>query len=129
MRSLALAGLLLFSIAGCAGTARVGETPIDKRNMITAEEIAKSRTAGWFAYDLISNLRPHFLRSQSAQYLENREPVYPVVYLDGSIYGELESLRSLSIEGIKSIQYVPAYDTTARFGQTLQGGAIVVRTH
>src|SRR6185503_20484907 len=128
MRRLAFAGLLSLTIAGCSA-ATVGETPIDKRNTITADEIAKARTSGWFAWDLISSLRPHFLRSQSAQYLDNREPVYAVVYLDGGVYGELESLKSLSIEGIKSIQFVPPYDTTARFGHTLQGGAIVIRTH
>lgn len=129
MRRLAFAGLLLFSIAGCTSATTPRATPIDKRNTITADEIASARTPGWFAYDLISNLRPHFLRSQSAQYLDQRDPVYAVVYVDEVPRGDLESLKSLSIEGIKSIQFVPPYDTTARFGQTLQGGAIVIRTH
>ena len=129
MRRLAFAGLLLFCIAGCTSATTSSATPIDKRNTITADEIASARTPGWFAYDLISNLRPHFLRSQSAQYLDQRDPVYAVVYVDEVPRGDLESLKSLSIEGIKSIQFVPPYDTTARFGQTLQGGAIVIRTH
>jgi len=129
MRRLAFAGLLLFTIAGCTSATTSGATPIDKRNTITAEEIATARTSGWFAYDLISNLRPHFLRSQSPVYLSDRAPVYPVVYLDEMVHGDLESLRSLSIDGITSIQFIPPYDTTARFGQTLQGGAIVIRTH
>ena len=129
MRRLAFAGLLLFSISGCTSATTSRATPIDKRNTITADEIASARTPGWFAYDLISNLRPHFLRSQSAQYLDQRDPVYAVVYVDEVPRGDLESLKSLSIEGIRSIQFVPPYDTTARFGQTLQGGAIVIRTH
>lgn len=129
MRTLAFAGLLLFSIAGCSSATTSGAGPIDRRNTITEEEIAKARTPGWFAYDLISNLRPHFLKSQSAQYLDQRDPVYAVVYVDEVVRGDLESLKSLSIEGIRTIQFVPPYDTTARFGQTLQGGAIVIRTH
>ena len=55
--------------------------------------------------------------------------MFAVVYLDEMVHGDLESLRSLSVDGIKSIQFVPPYETTARFGQTLQGGAIVIRTH
>ena len=129
MRRLAFAGLLFFSIAACATASTASSTPIDRRNTITAEEIEKARTAGWFAYDLISSLRPHFLRSQSAQSLSDRNPVYAVVYVDEIVRGDLESLKSLSIEGIRSIQFIPPYDTTARFGQTLQGGAIVIRTH
>ena len=93
------------------------------------EEIADVRAPGPYAWDLISRLRPHFLKSQSAQYLENRDPIFAVVYVDEVYHGELESLKSLNVEGIKSIQFIPPYDTTARFGQTLQGGAIVIRTH
>ncbi len=129
MRRIAFAGLVFFSMAGCASATTAAETPIDRRNTITIEEIEKARSSGWFAYELISNLRPHFLRSQSAQYLDQRDPVYAVVYVDEIVRGDLESLKSLSIDGIKTIQFVPPYDTTARFGQTLQGGAIVIRTH
>lgn len=129
MRRAAFAGLLFLTIAACASAPTATPSPIEKRNTITTEEIENARTAGVFAYDLISNLRPHFLKSQSAQYLTDREPVYAVVYVDEVVRGDLESLKSLSIEGIKSIQFIPPYDTTARFGQTLQGGAIVIRTH
>ena len=129
MQRLALAGLLFLSIAGCSSATTTAATPIDRRNTISLEEIEKARTTGWFAWDLISNVRPHFLRSQSAQSLNDRDPVYAVVYVDEILRGELESLKSLSMEGVKSIQFIPPYDTTARFGQTLQGGAIVIRTH
>lgn len=129
MRRFALAGLVFFSIAGCTSATTSSATPIDRRNTITIEEIEKARSPGWFAYDVIANLRPHFLRSQSAQTLSDRYPVYAVVYVDEIVRGDLESLKSLTIDGIKSIQFVPPYDTTARFGQTMQGGAIVIRTH
>jgi hypothetical protein len=129
MRRLALAGLFVLSITACSSATQAGPTPVDRRNTITTEEIEKARTSGWFAWDLISNLRPHFLKSQSAQYLTDRDPVFAVVYVDEMQHGDLETLKSLSVEGIRSIQFIPPYDTTARFGQTLQGGAIVIRTH
>jgi len=129
MRRLALAGFLAVSLGACSSAMTSGAAPVDKRNIITLDEIEQARSPGWFAYDLIANLRPHFLKSQSAQYLDQRGPVYAVVYVDELAHGELETLKSLSIEGIKSIQFIPPYDTTARFGQTLQGGAILIRTH
>lgn len=129
MRRLVCAGLMLCVISGCSSAVAVPSSPIEKRNTITMEEIADVRAPGPYAWDLISRLRPHFLKSQSAQYLESRDPIFAVVYVDEVYHGELESLKSLNVEGIKSIQFIPPYDTTARFGQTLQGGAIVIRTH
>jgi hypothetical protein len=129
MRQFVLAGLMIYAIAGCAPAVAVPSSPIEKRNMITTEEIAEARAPGPYAWDLISRLRPHFLKSQSAQYLDSRDPVYAVVYVDEVYHGDLDSLKSLNVEGIKSIQFIPPYDTTARFGETLQGGAIVIRTH
>jgi hypothetical protein len=120
---------LFFSITGCATGGPPPLTPIDRRNTITAEEIENARSPSIFAWDLISTLRPHFLRSQSAVGLTERNPVFAAIYVDEVYRGELDILKSLSVDGIKSIQFIPPYDTTARFGQTLQGGAIVIRTH
>ena len=82
MRRFVVASLMFLSIAGCTSATTSAATPIDRRNTITLEEIEKARTSGWFAWDLISNLRPHFLRSPSAQSLNERDPVYAVVYVD-----------------------------------------------
>jgi hypothetical protein len=129
MRRFVFAGLLLCVIAGCTTAAAIPSSPADKRNMITTEEIAEVRAPGPYAWDLISRLRPHFLKSQSPTYLDNRDPVYARVYVDDVYHGELESLKMMEIGPIKSIQFIPPYDTTARFGETFQGGAIMIRTH
>ena len=67
-----------------------------------------------FAWDVISNLRPHFLRSQSAQSLNERDPVYAVVYVDEIVRGDLESLKSLSMsipEAVRAAQAIGAERT------------------
>lgn len=129
MRRFVFAGLLVCVIAGCSPAVAVPASPEDKRNMITAVDMAEARVPGPYAWDLISRVRPHFLKSQSPQYLDNRAPVFAVVYVDDVYHGDIESLKSMNIEGIRSIQFIPPYDTTARFGETFQGGAIMIRTH
>ena len=129
MRRLMFGGLMLCAIAACSSAVAVPSSPADKRNMITTEDIADVRAPGPYAWDLISRLRPHFLKSSNPQYLENRDPVFARVYVDEVYHGELESLKTMDVGGIKSIQFIPPYDTTARFGETFQGGAIMIRTH
>ena len=115
--------------AGCSSATGSGAGNPERRNVITADEIKDVANPGWSAYDLISRVRPEYLKSRSAQTLREPEPVYAVVYLDDIYHGELESLKDITISRVASVQFINAYDTTARFGQTYQGGAIMVRTH
>lgn len=126
MRKIALASALIFATSACASAPTYG--PGGNRDVIGLEEIQAARTPAWFAWDLISSLRPHFLRSQSAQTLTEREPRFALVYVDDIYHGELESLKSLRLERILSIQFLPPFDAKTRFGQDMPGGAIVIRT-
>ena len=126
MRRAAIAAILCCTIIACAsgGTAPAGKD----RNFISLMEIERARLPGWSTYDLISRLRPHFLRSPSAVSLEDRDPIFPVVYVDEIFHGQLESLREFSIDRLNSIEYLSPYDATTRFGSHIQGGAILIRT-
>jgi hypothetical protein len=131
MKRLAL--VLSFALlAACSSATTTGSgapSPENKRNTITAEEIAKARTPGWFTYELINQLRPSFLKSRSAVTLESRDPIYADVYINEAYHGDLESLRSLPLDGITSIVYLSPYDAATRFGKEMPGGAIMIRTH
>lgn len=100
----------------------------DNRNLITYEEIKATRTPGWSAWDLIAQTRPNFLRSRGATSLRDPTPVRAVVYLDGVMYGRLETLHSLNVEDIREIEFISAGDATTRFGTDHLGGAILIRT-
>lgn len=55
-----------------------------------------------------------------------------LVYIDGSKYGDLTSLRSLSINGLKSIQWLDAVRAGTllpNIGSEPIAGAIVITTH
>jgi len=131
MKRLSIAILLALATA-CSSATTTGsgaQNPGDKRNTITAEEIAKARTPGWYAYELINSLRPSFLKQHNAVTLESRDPIYADVYLNEVYHGDIDSLKSLPLEGITSIQYLSPFDAATRFGKEMPGGAIMIRTH
>jgi hypothetical protein len=125
MRQVAFASALVIAMSACASAP---PRAASDRDIIRLEEIQAARTPNWFAWDLISSLRPHFLRSQSAVTLTEREPVFAAVYVDEVYHGELETLRSLRLEKILSVQFLPPFDAKTRFGQDMPGGAILIRT-
>ena len=129
MRKLILASLVYFSIAACSASTTGMRSTASGHDFITSEEIQSVMVPGWSTWDLISRLRPHFLTSRSAQSLREPDPVFAVVYLDEIYHGELESLKTLKIQKIMSIQYLNPYDATTRFGTNMAGGAIMIRTH
>ena len=126
MRKIAFASALILAITACASAAGSGAGA--DRNLITFEEIERARTPGWHAWDLISALRPHFLRSQSAVTLTERDPVFARVYVDEIYHGEIESLKSLVLDKIMSVEFLPPFDAKTRFSEDMPGGAILIRT-
>jgi hypothetical protein len=127
----AAVALICLLLAAC-GSVRPESSPTgfagDKRNIITYEEIKAAKTPGWSAWDLIAQTRPNFLRSRGATSLRDPTPVRAVIYLDGVMYGKLESLRTLNVEEIREIEFISAGDATTRFGTDHLGGAILIRT-
>jgi len=130
MQRAALAFICLM-LAAC-GSVRAGSSPTgfagDKRNYISYEEIKATRSPGSTAWDLISQIRPNFLRTRGASSLRDLTPTGAVIYLDGVLYGKLESLKSLNIDDIREIEFINASDATTRFGTDHLGGAILIRT-
>jgi hypothetical protein len=130
IRKSVLACFIVIAISACSSaTTATGDSPTQKRSTITTEEIQKISNPGWSAYDLISRVRPEWLRARNPQTLREPDPIYPIIYLDDIENGEIESLKDITISRVASVQYITAYDTTARFGKTYVGGAIMVRTH
>jgi hypothetical protein len=50
------------------------------------------------------------------------------VFVDGSPYGDMESLRGFRVENIQEMRYVNATDATIRYGGMYQGGVILITT-
>lgn len=116
-------------VLGCgSGPAPDNGLGFRNRSILTSEEIKSSRVSGWTAYDLISQLRPEYLRSRGPTSLRNTRPVTAAVYVDDIRFGELDSLKTMSADQIFSVQYIGASDATTRFGTDHFGGAILITT-
>ncbi|HUF49561.1 MAG TPA: hypothetical protein VMN60_01930, partial [Longimicrobiales bacterium] len=80
------------------------------------------------AYDLLTRLRPQWLRPRGSVSAQDPDAGYPVVYLDGTRYGRPELLRSLRTDDVQSIQYLGPTDASTRYGTGHVGGVILVTT-
>lgn len=120
-----------FAATGCASS---GSTPAADRkspDIITHEEIAANSANN--AYDLITRVRPTWLRARGAASMANGNVAGLTipVYLDGHRLGDLGVLRTMSVSGIASMRWLDA----ARASTTLGGigseaiaGAIVIKS-
>lgn len=101
-------------------------------NVITLEEIDAIRTELSNAHEIVSRLRPQYLRGRGANSFGNaqggrRIPLARVV-LDGSPYGEVTALSQISAMVVREIRYLSSGDASIKFGTGYDGGAILVST-
>jgi hypothetical protein len=122
--------LCLLALFSACSSMREGTTGTIPKDALTAQEIAT--TIAQNAYDAISLKRPFFLKSRGPRSLRGA-PVgqtveYPVVFLDGLYYGEIESLRNIPVQHVQEIDYFDFNAATLRFGTGHSGGVINVLT-
>jgi hypothetical protein len=118
------------SLAACAsaGAKSAARASPDR---ITSAEISSSGATT--ALELINRLRPNWLRQPGTGSLGAgiRNQVI-VVYLDGTRLGELQSLRTLSVTGIRSMEWFDATRAATvvrEMGSEPIAGAILIKTH
>jgi hypothetical protein len=119
--------VMVMLAAGC-GMTRTAENLEKTRELLTAEEIAK--TAALNAYDAIRIRRPAFFIPPGTKPVNasDRTIPRPKVYLNGVYYGELDSLREIPVSEIKEIRYLESMDATQKYGAVHPAGAIEVNT-
>jgi len=94
--------------------------------VISREEIAASHQ--YNAYDVVSTLRPAFLHSHGPTTFDPNDSGLPKVYLNHMLFGDLQSLRTLDVAGIREIRYYNGTEASNRFGLGNVAGAIEVIT-
>lgn len=116
-----IAGLTVACSSNPKTTTGTTAAPID-RNVITETEIMQMPSVS--LYDLIQKVRPDFLRSRGASSFSDTKQEYPVVFVDGRLYGDLSSLRSLVSSQISQVRYYDAMAAQAKFG-VIQGSGVI----
>jgi hypothetical protein len=126
-----LKALNLLAAIGLAACASAGATahPAKDYNVISQSEITAQN--GVNAYDVISHLRPQYLKTRGRTTIQTAPTVaseYAAVFLDSQFYGDLNSLRNIASINIKEIRYLPANESVTRYGMQYGNGVIEIRT-
>ena len=120
------------AILGCASAAGTSDTPgtgVVRSNpkLLTAEEIAAAHADVATAYDAIARLRPNWLASHGPMSADPQNSSFATVFVDGQLYGELNSLRNIQAYHVDHIRYYDVTEAGAKFGVKAGiGGAIEV---
>src|SRR5215208_484137 len=99
----------------CASTAATTSTGTRRdANVITQQEIQAISAST--AYDVISRLRPNFLRSRGRSTVNTAANDYAVVFLDSQRFGGLSSLRTITSDQIREIRFIPGTAAVTKYG-------------
>lgn len=117
-------------ILGCATTGGTSETGHKMTNFLTAQEIMAANADVNTAYDAIARLRPNWLVPRGAMSSNPDATGYATVYLDGQLYGGIETLKNIAAYHVADVRYYDITQAGARFGvRAGTSGAIEVRTN
>ena len=121
-------------LVGC-GPTRVPDPSITantrKTGVLSADEIETAHADATNAYDAIARLRPNWLlpHGVTSGQQNGAGTEYALVYLDGQLYGDLNSLRAISAFHVGSVRYYDVTQAGARFGiRAGSSGVIEVTT-
>jgi hypothetical protein len=120
--------LLMGALALGAACATGGERAGGSGAVLDAAEIQAAGPQIRTAYDAIEQLRPQFLRTRANPTVggSRLDPVR--VYVDGTPWGEPESLRSMRAEEVVRIRFIRPNDAQTRYGLNHGSGALEVTT-
>jgi len=107
------------AILGCASTGTSASAP-RTGNYLNADDIATAHADITTAYDAISRLRPNWLAPHGAMASDPSISQSATVYLDGQMYGAIETLKNIPAYYVAEIRYYDVTQAGARFG--LRGG-------
>ena len=120
------------AIVGCAtstsGTSNISGTP-RSGSALTVEEIAAFNTEGRTAYDVVSRLRPTWLRARGVEprVMASDSSEYALVVVDGHPLGRIGALRDIQAYQLSDMRYYDPSEAGAKFAERGASGVIEVR--
>jgi hypothetical protein len=117
--------LLALPLNGCSVTHAPGESA--PRDVLTRDQLDNVDFLS--AYDAIRRLKPIWLRSERGQdsfITQGRRGLR--VYVDGLLFGDKESLKTIQVQDIEEIRFLDKREATMEFGTDHGEGALLIRT-
>lgn len=94
----------------------------DDRSRLTGAQIRDTDTSN--LYSAIQALRPQWLGSRGPRSASDPTPTFAQVYVNGTLVGELDVLRSLNVQEVEVVRFWPPGEAAARYGMGHQRGII-----
>jgi hypothetical protein len=115
---------VLLALAAAACASAPGDSVRTDTRVLSAEEMERSGYTE--AFSAVQALRPQWLRLRGSTTFTGTEGVK--VYLDSSLMGGPEQLRTVSVHSIAMLRYLDGREATNRWGLDHGMGAIVIVT-
>jgi hypothetical protein len=116
--------LLALMASACGGASRASSS--DGSTVISRAELDAAGSVS--AFDAVQRLRPNFLRGRGPTSIVNSSArTRPAVFVDGSEYGEVESLRTFPASRVDEIRFLSGPEAVTRLGSIYVAGVIQVR--
>jgi hypothetical protein len=122
--------LVLFIVACVIGCASSGASSTRTSSSVITQQELREAGSGT-AYDVIRRLRPNFLVSRGEMTLGNAQnsSPYPNVYLDGLMYGDINSLKNIDSQQMVEVRMYQSWEAQSKFGLGNNNGVIAITTH
>ena len=103
----------------------------ERSTLLTADEITGIGPEGKTAYDVVSRLRPKWLRAHGPESLlraENDSSEFALVIVDNRQMGRIQALRDVEAYQVSDIHFYEPAVSNGKFGPRGASGVIEVRT-
>ena len=116
--------LAIIACTGCSSSGNSGSTS-SPRGALTQE--AMLQTGHPSVFDAVQQLRPQWMTVRGAG--RTGRPAEILVFVDGSMFGPINSLRQLQVNSVSTVNFLSATEAATRWGTLAgDGGVIEVRT-
>jgi hypothetical protein len=110
-------------VPGDSTKAAASRAPRTSSNVLTAEELAKVDYTD--LYQAVQRLRPSWLVARGGQSMKSSTGSV-AVYIGDSKFGDVSSLKQITMTDVKEARYMSPSEAQQRFGAGVRNGAIVV---
>ncbi len=101
-----------------------GQTEPTSRARLTETDLAKANSDN--LYEAIAKLRPEWLSSRGATSVADATPTSVSVFMNGSMLGKADALKSLVVLDVTEVRYWDAAQASARFGMGHPRGVLEI---
>jgi hypothetical protein len=124
-----LYALTLAAIFGCAPPPGAAGGAPQRSALLTADEIAASDAEGKTAYDMVSRLRPSWLRARGVRPRLPDTPTdsseFALVVVGRGPIGRIQALRDIQANHVAELRYYDPTEGTGSYGE--RGGSGVIQ--